>query len=218
MSTNTVGKRIVNRLNDFANSLESDPFAKMTDDELREEFRRRLSVYAGSLVSLAEVVGAMVRRGLDLSKDVNPILLDTLRKIDSKQIYAPAAEKYMHLPIWSKIKPLVIDDQKEIAEKGTVELVVRRGDSFDVRMTEVSALTKNEARLVFAGGRLRTRSEQTAILEDEQPEDDDDPMDGAVTTMRIALTVSDRKKITKRAKEKGKTESDIVVEALRRYL
>jgi len=168
-------------------TLENDKeWLAATDEQLIAEIRLRLTVCAESLLALASVVGPAMRRHLDLSF-INPHLLDVLRKIECHRIVPELAERFMHSRIFVKLKNLPLDDQKEIATTGKVVIVVRRGDSFDTRKMDVDALTKDQAKLVFESGRIRSETEMIAILEDT-PEVEADPFDEARVTEHIPST------------------------------
>lgn len=194
--------------------LKNSGLSKMSDASLVSEFHRRLTISTESLISLAEVVGEMMRRGIEPPESVNPLLIDTLRKIESGQIYAPLAERFMHHPIFMKLKALALDDQKRVAETGKVEVAVRRGDKFDTRIMEVASLQPEQKKLVFAGQRIRSVSEQTAVLE-SIPVRLDDQFDEAEVTISVPLTVRERKALAKRAAAKEQTVGEFVCEFLR---
>lgn len=174
----------------------------MTDEALLAEVRRRMTICAQSLVELANVACPALRRGLDLSF-VNPQLLDVLRRIEGGQVIPEMAEQYLHCRVFSRLKNLPLDDQRMILEKGTVEVVVRRGDRFDTRNIRVDALTPDQQRLVFENGRIRSQAEMIAILEDE-PEPEADPYDDAITSFKFpSVSVDVTKAEAKRLKEKA---------------
>lgn len=169
-----------------------------SDEELLAECKRRLAVCADSLIAAANVIGPALRRGLDLSSFANPLLIDVLRKIESNQIVPAMAERFMHMPVFRKLKYLPIDDQQRIAETGKVEVVVRRGDDFDIKKLSVESLTKSQRDLVFDRGRIRSQNEMIAILEDVL-EPIEDPYDEAIVSIKIvadvSLTKAERKRV-----------------------
>lgn len=199
-----------------------DQFVAWTDQEILDEIRKRMKVCADSLIELAEIVGTAYRRGIDLSGVMNPLLLDDLRKIESGQIVADLAEKYMHTRVYQKIKSLPIDDQKMIAETGKVSIVVRRGDSFDLRKMEVSALTIEQEHLAFHRGRIRSREEQITVLESESlalpiDEFDDEPTVAVKINAVLDMTKKQRRELNE-LKERAGSMSALVKQAIMRLL
>lgn len=163
----------------------SDKFSNLSDSEMHAEIARRIDIWTGSLVDLADIIAAAIRRGLDLSYIKNQPLIDVLRKIESGQIDPDMANRFLRSRVFKYLMGLPLDEQRRIASTGTVEVVVRREDTFDVRVMDVDSLTPRQMRLVFTRGRIRTRAEQTAILEDEAKQSKEDEFDTATVNLRI---------------------------------
>lgn len=195
-------------------------FDEMDDTDLLIEVRKRFSVAAQAYVDLAMVVGPAFRRGLDLSFIPDKIL-DVLRKIESKQILPDLAEKYLHLPVFNRLKNLPLDDQQKIVDTGKIEIAVRRGDSFDTRKLPVDALTTDQQRLAFESGRIRSNAEQIAILED-RPEPEEDPYNESIVCFKFPSVSIDLKKSESKAlKEKAERAggmTELLKHAIKRML
>lgn len=157
-------------MNSTPNLSKLDQFVAWTDEEVVEEIGKRLNVFKSSLIELAEIVGPAYRRGIDLTQFGLPALvIDSLRKIESGQIAPELAERFMHTRAFNFVKSLPLDDQKQIAETGTVSIVERIDngkEKFDYRKVPVDALTVNQLRQVFNRGRICSRVEQQQHLED----------------------------------------------------
>jgi hypothetical protein len=174
----------------------------LTDDELISETRSRWNILTESLVNISKVVGEMHRRGLDLSY-IPGTVVDVLRKIDSGQIAPELADRFMQLPVFKRLKNLPVEDQRAIAETGTVAIVVRHSDKFDVRQMPIEALDINQQRLVFKNGRIRSQAEMIAVLE-ARPEDVEDPYNESIVCFKFPSVSIDLKKSESKAlKEKA---------------
>lgn len=198
---------------------EQDQLTNLSDEELLLEIRRRMVSCAESLVALAGAVGPAVRRGLDLSF-MNPLLVDVLRRIESRQVDPVLAERFMHMRVFQRLKSLPMDDQRTIASSGIVEIVVRRGDRFDTRMMPIDALTTDQASLVFSKGRVRSKTEMIAVLE-SRGVIQDDPFDDAKVVVKVSaeieMTKAQRRKFNE-IKDKAGGPSKLITSLILRRL
>lgn len=180
-------------------------YLTVSNEDLLKEIGVKCQLISASYAELANLIGVAIRRGLDVRMYVDKAFADVLVKIESHQIAPELAEKFMHSSHFHKMKHLPIHEQQRIAETGAVDVVVRRGDTFDLRRIAVCDLTKRQANLVFVGGRIRSEAEMIAILEDEVAEVSD-PYDEALVSVKVTveleLTKTQRKKF-EQLKEKA---------------
>lgn len=195
-----------------------DRYAAWTDDEMLAEAMQRVQKARLSLIELAEIVGPMYRRGMDLSPlELPDEVLHELRQIESGQVYAPLAEGYMHTRVYENLKRLVLDDQKHAVETGTIGVVVRDGRRFDFRQMKLTALSKSQRRLVFDSGRIRSEAEMITILESEAAEQPDEIEESEICVslpkMDLFIKKSQRKRFAD-LKEQAGSVSDLVKRAI----
>lgn len=139
--------------------------AGMTTEQLREELARAVITTAAHFLRLALIVRALESRGEDLS-GLRIALLPVLRLIAHGQLVPEAAVRFAEAPgLLRRIAALPSPDQRRLASGEPVELVVRRDDGDDVRLADPLRLTRDQVTQVFARDHLRTRGEQTLILE-----------------------------------------------------
>lgn len=192
----------------------------MTDEELVIEIKRRLEVCAHNLVELANVVCPAIRRGIALPF-IRPGMLDVLRKIEGRQILPELANQFMYCRAFNELKQLPLDDQQKIVETGMVEMVVRQGESFTMRKKPVDALNRDQCRVVFSNGRLRSQQEMINYLESQGIEPDDDEQQIVSFRVPNGITIDCTKAESKLLKEKADRcggLSELVKHAIKRML
>lgn len=206
-----------------ANQNSDIEFLHWSDEDMIAEVRRRWEICARSLVDLAKIVCASLRRGIDLSFIDNPLLIDVLRKIEANQILPELAERFlMNTRLFEKLKNLPLEDQHKIAKTGMVEVAVRSADGgITSRQMSVVSLTWNQRRLVFSNGRIRSIAEQMGIIEDEAiPEED--PFEESVVSFKFpSVTVDFSKADARLLKEKADRSggmSEFVKHAIKKML
>jgi hypothetical protein len=184
-----------------------DQFVAWTDDEMMVEAIQRRQKARLSLIELAEIVGAMYRREMDMTPlELPDAVLNELRFIESGQVYGPMAEAYMHTNAYPHLKRLVIDDQKKLVKTGTVGLVIKDGRRFDFRQMKLTVMSKEQLRLAFDRGRIRSREEMTTILESESPESPDEFNEATVCVKIVAeidMTKAQRKRLNELKERAG---------------
>lgn len=147
--------------------------AGMSDEDLIRKIGDLKVLIAQNLVEMATYVGPASRRGVNLDELLEPKTLDMLRKIESGQIIPELAQRFLGQSIFPYLKGLPLDDQKQIAKTGRVEVAVRREDSFETRKMAVDSMNADQRKLVFSGGRIRTPTQQIEIMEQAKREQED---------------------------------------------
>lgn len=139
----------------------------MSNQQLRAELARSLTLTAGQLRRLAVIWRELEHRGEDLS-DLRTGLAVYLPQIASGQLTADAVIRFAGQPtVLRAISTLPTDDQQRLAAGDKVTVLTAQQDgSFSAVDLPAHTLTPSLARLVIGPGRLRSADEQRAILED----------------------------------------------------
>lgn len=142
-----------------------DRIREMDTPALRAELASALGLTARHLLHLATVWAELERRGEDLS-DLRSGIGTYLPLIASGAVLPETVVRFAGQPaILRAVAGLPVDEQRRLAITGeSVPLVVRQGDTFTHRMLPVHALTAAQARQVFGERRVRTETEQIALL------------------------------------------------------
>jgi hypothetical protein len=142
--------------------LDTDPrrLAQLSTEELRAELARGLKLTAEHLFRLGQVWLELEGRGEDLSA-LRKGLAIYLPHIGSGRGDAHAVVRFAGSGLLMRaIAALPIDDQRRLAEGGTVPLVASDGESQAADPLQLSPI---EVRRVFVNGRVRSVAEQKEL-------------------------------------------------------
>lgn len=140
---------------------------RMTSENIRKEMVQALGMTVAGLVRMAACVRVLEDRGEDLS-DLRGGLLGYVRQIAHGQTVPEAVVKFAgHRLLLSRVVALPLPEQRRLAEGGTVLLVVRREDGWDLRQARPVDLTGEQVHQVFATDHLRGEAEQKLLLESQ---------------------------------------------------
>lgn len=134
--------------------------------QLREELARALTMTAQHLVRLAAVWAELESRGEDLS-DLRTGLSVYLPQIADGRLDAEAVIRFAGLPtVLRSVSALPLDRQRALSrgEPVPVLTVDERGKYTTVELPAYT-LTAAQARMVFDGDKIRSKTEQRATLE-----------------------------------------------------
>lgn len=138
----------------------------MSTQQLRAELAQSLTISARHLAYLATIWGELEKRGEDLS-DLRTGLAVYLPQIAAGRLDAEAVIRFAGQPtVLRSIAMLPTSEQRALATGKPVSvLTVNAHGEYESAEMPVYTLTAAQARLVFAGERLRTPAEQRATLE-----------------------------------------------------
>lgn len=140
---------------------------KLSSDEIRRELADGVRMSAAGLVRIAACFRVLEARGEDLS-ELRGLLPDHIRRIAYGQLHPEAVVRFGPYPLLlDRVSRLPAPDQERLAGGGTVELIVRREDSWDRRLADPLRLTRSQVYQVFASGHIRAEAEQKLILEEK---------------------------------------------------
>lgn len=162
-----------------------DEFRDLSNDELRRRLSDSLGLTAKSLLRSARLVGALERRGEDLS-GLKIGILNHLRKIACGQLLPEVLVRYAAKPsLVVLIGNLPITDQQRLVDGELVRLLLVGGDGRrDHVMADPLNMRPHQVSQAFARDHIRTEAEQYLILVGKQQEAKR-PLPQAVGNMRI---------------------------------
>lgn len=137
-----------------------------SDQQLRDELARSLTVTARTLQYLASIWRELENRGVDLS-EMRSGLGKYLPMIAAGQLDADAVVKFAgQRALIRAVSSLTVDDQRRLAAGETLS-VMRLAADGKIEQTQLRAgeLTASQVRLVFDEGRIRNPDEQRRMLE-----------------------------------------------------
>lgn len=138
----------------------------MTNEQLRQELARGLSITVEHLQRLANIWAELERRGEDLS-DLRRGIAANLSLIASGTLAADAVVALASRPtLLKRLAGVPLDQQRAIASGEPLPVVVDDGKKYNVEMLPATALTMAQTRQVIDYGSVRTVDEQRAILAD----------------------------------------------------
>lgn len=187
-------------------------------DELCAEVMDDFVGIANRFVRLAAKVRLIELRGGDVHA-LRVAGVQILRKIAAGQILPELASKFWidNRHLFCVASRMPIPDQEKIAHGEGIEFVFERDGRYEKRMiSDLNNLNPSQLSLVFAKDHIRSEQEQILELDRRKAADQDvDEFDDAFVTIRIAIPVGDRRRLAKKAKELGQSESDLLLEAAR---
>ena len=138
----------------------------MSNEQLRGELARALTLTAAQLRYLAVIWRELERRGEDLS-ELRTGLAIYLPQIAAGQLTPDAVIRFAGQPsVLRAIATLPTDEQERMARGETVDvLTVGEDGSYSAVPLPAHTLTPAQARLVVGPGKLRSPTEQRAVLE-----------------------------------------------------
>jgi len=144
--------------------------SKMTDEGLQTRLASCLGNIAVSVVEAAECVGELDRRGFDFDGKIAAGTLRFLRLVSDGKLLGCVMKKHFGLPspTITAMSNLSHREQREIADKGTVSVVVRADGKDDVRNINIETLSPAQRKQAFGKSGLRSIAEQKAWLDDHQ--------------------------------------------------
>lgn len=144
---------------------DAEQIAAMPTERLRQELTRGLQITAHNLLRLAMIVKALEDRGEDLS-DLRVGMLAHLRRIAYGQTTAEVVVRFSGFPsLIGIIANLPMPDQQRLGAGEPVKLLVRGSNGPEHRLVDPLALSREQARQVFARDHIRDESEQIVWLE-----------------------------------------------------
>jgi hypothetical protein len=127
---------------------------------LEEAFRRYRDQAVEGVVGMAVIVRRWDDRGKDLS-DYDQGFINSLRRVASGQLSPKLMERLKgRYAIQAKLARYPLAQQDQLAETCQVAVYVESPDGPTHRMVNVSALGREELRVVFAADHIRTPAEQ----------------------------------------------------------
>jgi hypothetical protein len=140
----------------------------LSTDDLKLELASSLQMTVENFKRIAIIVRILEERGEDLST-LRLSLLSFFRKIAHGQLSAHAVVRFAQFSqLLTRISNLPLPDQEKLANGGPVELVVRQGEAMTTRLLDPIDLKPEQLNQVFGKDRLRSQSEQIAIIESRQ--------------------------------------------------
>lgn len=189
-----------------------DHLRSLSVDELRGELSRALTITAKTVSYLAMVWRELESRGEDLS-DLRVGIGAYLPQIAAGHLAAEAVVSFAgRKAVLDGVAALPIEKQIAIASGERVTVMVQTGSGLVEKEMPATALSAEQAKLVFDDGRIRSSREQKKILEDA----------GSIARKKSAVTffVSDEEKaiIREAAAKAGVSVPALVKLALREYV
>lgn len=157
MTTATASKKSANS----RSRLSETNYQTMTEKQLWSEVERNLDACADHLKIAAKCVGALKRRGVDVTR-LDARLLKTLTKIDEGTLLPEAAIKFIVSPlVLTAVSQLPTEKQAELVNNPFVN-VDRKGETGEGSVqVQVNRLSKQEVSQVSGDGKiLRSNSKR----------------------------------------------------------
>ncbi|MFT3758417.1 hypothetical protein [Thauera sp.] len=138
----------------------------LSTQELRAELALSLTMSARHLAYLASVWGELEKRGEDLS-DLRTGMAVYLPQIASGRLDAEAVVRFAGMPtVLRSLAGLPIEEQQALAKGRPVTvLTVDSHGQYTTEDLPAYTLTASQARLAFDGDKIRSPTEQKAVLE-----------------------------------------------------
>lgn len=141
-----------------------EELGNLSTQELRAELARSLGEFARHVLRLAAIVRALEARGEDLSSLRN-VSVGYLRKVAWGQMLPEALAAWADRPLLLRaISQLPLPDQQQLIGRPVVQIAERVEGEIVARQADVTELSAEQIWRLFAGGRIRSVSEQTQSL------------------------------------------------------
>ena len=149
-------------------TLNETQIQKASTDELKRHLAGSLEITAKHMMYMATIWRELEDRGEDLS-DLRHGLAAYLPLIAHNRIDAHLVIKYAgQKTLLAALSSLPIEEQRRVAETGRVPVVRIEGDTPTEVQTPLTQLAAADVNLVFSEDKVRTPSEQAALLERRQ--------------------------------------------------
>ncbi|HUT57157.1 MAG TPA: hypothetical protein VNA25_04715 [Phycisphaerae bacterium] len=157
-------------MNELRTVAVNDELVTKTTDELVKELLECFEITAAKLGRAAKIVRQLDDRGYDFSS-LRLVGINWLRRIAYNQMLPEVMEKFRSdSTLVDKIASLPLNEQARlVAEDGSVEMVcLADNGEFTVRKVAPGEMTKQEMRIAFCRGGIRTLAEQRGYIEDKR--------------------------------------------------